>query len=107
MEDESKYADRKSRLVFERAGKSAPELRTVGSITLLSPQLDAPLHLDGLGYTVYFKESEKQGDLREAMVILSHAYRRKAVWWEIVMYSVFSMVVGWGLHRLYAALYLQ
>lgn len=104
MEDETNYADRKSRLVIERAGRSAPEMRSVGSITLQSPHLDAPVHLDGLGFTVYLKETERKGDLREAMLLLSHAHRDRLLWWEKMWFSVLGLIAGALIYRIYITL---
>ncbi len=69
MEPEPNIAERKSRVVHQGAEKKT-EWRAVGSITIFAPELDAPLILDGANYIVFFKEAQRDGDLREAFVML-------------------------------------
>jgi len=89
MEEEAKFAERKSRVVHQGADSNKQEWRSVGSITIFAPELDAPLQLDGAGYIVFFKEAKREGELREAFVILkSRPVIARAEWF------IFGIGVG-------------
>lgn len=95
--DNQRISDRKSRIVFQRADGRAPEWRAVGSIMILAPDSDRPLYIDGVGYTVYLKESRQEGDLREAIIILSRL--RHPTWATVLWWSLGALFVGIGLTR--------
>lgn len=94
METEPNMAERKSRVVHQGAERKT-EWRAVGSITIFAPELDAPLILDGANYIVFFKEAQRDGDLREAFVMLK--CRRPVVdraLWLIVGVSIGMILLG-------------
>lgn len=91
--EQQTYADRKSRLVNHRADSRVPDWRAVGSITIHAPELPHPLHLDGAGYTVHFREAERGMDLREAEIYLRQAYGRTP-WWAQAFTIFLAFVLG-------------
>ena len=95
--DDQRISDRKSRIVFQRADGRAPEWRAVGSIMILAPDCDRPLFVDGVGYTVYLKESRQEGDLREAIIILRRL--RRPTWVTVLWCALGTLFLGIGLTR--------
>ncbi|QDV90769.1 hypothetical protein RAS2_18520 [Phycisphaerae bacterium RAS2] len=99
MEDD-KYAGRKSRIFHQKVGR-APEWRSVGSITIVSPDLDKPLFLEDAGYTVFLHEAEDQ-TLRDAIIVLKR-------WapvdrWKVRFWLFFAAVSGVALLRAWYSL---
>lgn len=60
------YAQRKSRIIFHRADRWAPSLRSVGRITIVGPKWKQPIVLKG-GFSVLVTESRRQ-NLRKALI---------------------------------------
>lgn len=90
MDQDEKIAERKSRIFHQRAGK-APEWRSVGSVTIISPDLDRPLFLEETGYTIFFHESGEK--LREAIIVLERSNVWKGRFWAVVAtVIVFALV---------------
>jgi len=76
MDEEAKFAERKSRVVYQRANGRKVEWTAVGSITLMAAELARPLHLDDGGYTVYIKEANGENGLREAVILFNRLKHR-------------------------------
>ncbi|MCC7316615.1 MAG: hypothetical protein IT419_17630 [Planctomycetes bacterium] len=83
MDQDEKFAERKSRIFHQKVGKT-PEWRSVGSVTIISPGLDRPLFLEEMGYTIFFHESKEQ--LRDAIVVLERLQENvwKGRFWVVV-----------------------
>ena len=71
------YARRKSRVIFHRAGRRAPWLRTFGTIVLMGPMFDKPVVLKG-GATIVIQESDEDGELRTAFIWFKPRFHRWA-----------------------------
>ena len=93
MENETSIADRKSRVVHQGAERKT-EWRAVGSITIFAPELDAPLILDGANYIVFFKEAQRDGDLREAFVMLKARPAIARTLWLTVGVAIGMILLG-------------
>jgi len=91
------FAERKSRLVHQRADRKAPDWRAVGSVTILAPEFDRPLYLEGVGYTVFFREAKQEGELREAVVLLNRLKQQPI--WSILYWCMVGMGAGAALMR--------
>lgn len=100
MEDE-KIAEQKSRIFHQRIG-SRPEWRSVGSITIISPEHDQPLFLKGVGYTIFLQEAKDKG-LRDAFIVL----QRWPLWNRLALGIWLSVaaVLGFALARAWYSLY--
>lgn len=99
--DDEKIAERKSRIIHQRVG-SAPEWRSVGGITIVSPDLDRPLFLEETGYTIFFHESKEQ-KLRDAIIVLERWQRTDV--WKFRFWLVFAVVLGIALTRAWYRLF--
>jgi len=97
--EETPFAERKSRLIHQRADRKSPEWRAVGSVTIVAPELDRPLFLDGVGYTVFFQEAKKEGELRDAVIILNRLKRPSLAgslfWCFLWMFFGAAMMRAW------------
>lgn len=93
MENEAGIAERKSRVVHQGAERRT-EWRAVGSITIFAPELDAPLILDGANYIVFFKEAQRDGELREAFVMLKGRPVVNRAFWFIVGLAIGMILLG-------------
>lgn len=93
MEPGPNFAERKSRVVHQGAEKKT-EWRAVGSITIFAPELDAPLILDGANYIVFFKEAQRDGELREAFVMLKGRPAIAKAFWLIVGVAFGMILLG-------------
>lgn len=99
--DDEKIAERKSRIIHQKVG-SAPEWRSVGSITIVSPDLDKPLFLEEMGYTIFFHESKEQ-KLRSAIIVLERLQRTDV--WKLRFWLAFVAVLGIALLRAWYRLF--
>ncbi len=93
MDQDEKMAERKSRVFHQKVGK-APEWRSVGSVTIISPDLDRPLFLEEMGYTIFFHESKEQ--LRDAIVVLERLQKNV---WQGRFWAVVALVIVFALVR--------
>jgi hypothetical protein len=103
--EQERAADRKSRVVHFAANDRGPVWRSVGSVTILAPELDAPLHLRGAGYTVFLQEARDEGDLRDALIYLRRLGR--PAWQAFLYWSLLGAVFGFAIARAYYTLMLR
>ncbi len=99
--DEKTYSGRKSRIFHQEVGKT-PEWRSVGSITIVSPELEKPLFLDEMGYTIFFHEA-KDNTLRDVMIVLQRLSRTDQ--WKFRFWLFFAAVLGIALLRAWYSLF--
>ncbi|MCA9244409.1 MAG: hypothetical protein KDA32_10670 [Phycisphaerales bacterium] len=96
METE-RFANQKSRVFHMGADERTPVWRSVGSVTIVAPNLDEPLHLRGVGYTVFLQEARQEGELREALIFLRRIGR--PAWQGILYWTLLGMFVGVAITR--------
>ena len=91
------FAAKKMRVVHQRAGRGATEWRSVGSITILGPDLKTPVYIDRAGYIVRIYEAENADELRKAVVRLRSLNRWSE--WDLALYVFLGSVIGYVLGR--------
>lgn len=95
--EKERIADQKSRIIHFGADERSPVWRSVGSVTIVAPNLDEPLNLRGVGYTVFLQEARREGELREALVFLRRIGR--PAWQAVLYWSLLGMFVGIAITR--------
>jgi len=98
--ENDKYEGRKSRVIHQTVGR-APVWRSVGSITIVSPDLEKPLFLEDAGYTVFFHEA-KDSTLRDVVIVLKRWQRTDV--WKFRFWLFFAAVLGIALLRAWYSL---
>ncbi|RIK67128.1 MAG: hypothetical protein DCC65_07875 [Planctomycetota bacterium] len=98
--ENNEYEGRKSRIFNQKVGR-APVWRSVGSITIVSPDLEKPLFLEETGYTVFLHEA-KDNSLRDAIIVLKRWQRTDD--WKFRFWLFFAAVLGIALVRAWYSL---
>jgi len=99
------FASRKSRVVHFAADDKGPVWRSVGSVTIFAPELDEPLHLRGVGYTVFLQEARDEGDLRYALITLKRMGRPP--WQDFLQWTLLGALFGFAIARAWYMLVLS
>ena len=94
--DDEKYAERKSRIFHQQVGK-APVWRSVGSITIVSPDHDEPVFLKGMAYTVFLHEAKDQTQ-RESVIVLKRWSLPPDIW-KVRFFLLFGGAVAIAIAR--------
>lgn len=93
------FEKRKSHLVHQGSDARVPVWQGVGSVTILGPEIDRPLFLDGVDYTVFFREAKREGDLREAVILLNRlnqsAFGSSVIWLFLAMLFGAAVMRTW------------
>ena len=79
--EQERFANQKSRVFHMGADERTPVWRSVGSVTIVAPNLDEPLNLRGVGYTVFLRRIGRPA-------------------WQAVLYwSLLGMFIGIAITR--------
>jgi hypothetical protein len=93
--DNETIAGRKSRIFHQRVGK-APEWRSVGSITIVSPDHDEPLFMKDMAYTIFLHEAKDKA-LKDAFVVLKQRTRPDI--WKFRFWLVAGGIMAFSIAR--------
>ena len=97
--EQNTYADRKSRAAFQEADGKVTGWMSFGQGMVFGPGMREPYRI-GPGHLFTF--SEKNDDLRQAIIVLRDTFG----WWAArLWWFILTFVLGAGLGRLYERLF--
>lgn len=108
--EEQRFAERKTRFAFSKAGSKTTEWRAFGSVTIVVPGRE-PIVIKNCSWVIYCNEADQPGELRSAeLQILSaldgvgleatlRALKERVIaFFQLVLFIFAWVLLGFALH---------